>query len=168
MVETVAVIARTGIRIKLEGPMANYVHKIEAFSKTWPREWYPRYVHLDTARSRQLEIDFRRRFGDAGTGKILDVMSMARKQAVRVGVSALSSAFDLCSVVRAVAEPLPTAVYVNWYRFDDVDQFDFLSLCKYLPFVWYPVSDDIDVIDPSFRWIVSIDYEGIVYVWKPG
>jgi hypothetical protein len=33
---------------------------------------------------------------------------------------------------------------------------------------WYPKSDDIDVFDGTLDWIASVDYEGCIWIARPG
>lgn len=53
-------------------------------------------------------------------------------------------------------------VYINWYRFDDIDSMKYIDLTKYFHEIWYPSSDDIDIFDDSLSWIVSIRHDGTV------
>lgn len=96
------------------------------------------------------------------------------------------SAFDSLDLVRLLAEqegrhlqPLPLdgdvgfqevileggieprgLVYLNWYRYDDIDQISFDELNKYFFDIWYPSSDDLDIFDESLDWILSISHNG--------
>jgi len=53
-------------------------------------------------------------------------------------------------------------VYVNWYRYDNVDEIQFVDLTKYFDDIWYPGLDDIDIFDATFSWILSISHDGAV------
>lgn len=59
--------------------------------------------------------------------------------------------------------PPPEEVYVNWHQFDRVDRIGLHALSTNLTDIWYPKSDDIDVVDPAYRWVTSIGYDGEVY-----
>jgi hypothetical protein len=60
----------------------------------------------------------------------------------------------------------PKKVYLNWYRFDDIDQIDLAALDQYFSDIWYPGSDDLDVFDDSTDWIVSIAHFGKIRFFK--
>lgn len=53
-------------------------------------------------------------------------------------------------------------IYINWYRYDRIDEMLFVDLDKYFNDIWYPGSDDIDILDTSFSWIVSISHDGTI------
>jgi hypothetical protein len=65
------------------------------------------------------------------------------------------------TMVRVGITPQKT-VYVNWYRYDEIDEMHFAELAKYFDDIWYPSSDDIDLFDSTFSWLVEIPHYGVV------
>lgn len=59
-------------------------------------------------------------------------------------------------------------VYVNWNRFNDIDILNVADVDIYFFDLWYPSSDDIDIFDESFDWIISIRHDGCVSFLKHG
>ena len=59
-------------------------------------------------------------------------------------------------------------VYINWYRFDNIDEMRFVDLCEYFEAIWYPGADDIDIFDSTLSWILSVTHNGVVRVAKFG
>lgn len=57
-------------------------------------------------------------------------------------------------------------VYVNWFRFDDIDEIAFDDFCTFFYDIWFPGVDDIDLFDESYSWIVSIRHDGVIYIWN--
>ena len=57
-------------------------------------------------------------------------------------------------------------VFINWSRYDVIDEIGFSDLNKYFSDIWYPGPDDIDIFDSSFRWILSISPEGYIKLVK--
>jgi len=53
-------------------------------------------------------------------------------------------------------------IYVNWYRFNDVDLFDIQDLDRCFYDIWFPFSDDIDLFDNSLDWMISIRHDGAI------
>lgn len=53
-------------------------------------------------------------------------------------------------------------VFINWYRFDDIDKMSLKDLDQYFYDIWFPATDDIDIFDDTFKWIVSIFHDGII------
>jgi hypothetical protein len=69
-------------------------------------------------------------------------------------------------LLRKLGVTSPKKVYLNWYRFDDIDQIDLADLDRYFFDIWYPDSDDLDVFDDSADWIVSIAHHGNVRLFR--
>lgn len=38
----------------------------------------------------------------------------------------------------------------------------FVDLANFFDYIWFPSSDDVDIFDASFDWILSIDHAGFV------
>lgn len=55
--------------------------------------------------------------------------------------------------------PLPL-VYLNWYRFDRIDEMRFDDVNRYFDDLWYPHSDDLDIFDDTLSWLLSIHHTG--------
>lgn len=70
--------------------------------------------------------------------------------------------FRLLSVLWALRLEPMAVLYVNWYRFDDIDRIHRDDLATYFQDIWYPSSDDIDIFDDSFDWILSVGHGGDV------
>ena len=76
------------------------------------------------------------------------------------GINAEDADFDLGAVLRQIGIHPLVNVYVNWYRYDKIDEIAFADLAQFLPWVWYPSADDIEVFDETCSWIVSIAHRG--------
>ena len=57
-------------------------------------------------------------------------------------------------------------VFINWYKFDNIDSLSFRNLCRYFDDIWYPAIDDIEIFDETCNWILSIRHYGIVSYLK--
>lgn len=87
----------------------------------------------------------------------------ARSRALQ-GPRADEIAFDLRAIFYT-SKLLPNErVYINWHRFDDVDEVELKQLCRLFDEFWYPAADDINIFDDTLNWVVSIDHEGTVYL----
>ena len=53
-------------------------------------------------------------------------------------------------------------IYINWYKFKDIDFVDLVDMNKYFYDIWFPSADDIDLFDKNFNWIVSIRHDGVI------
>lgn len=74
--------------------------------------------------------------------------------------------FDLKRIMNQINLNIADKVFVNWCRFDDIDELLSDDLFKRFSDIWYPSSDDIDVFDSSMNWILSIAHCGSVQVIK--
>ncbi len=59
---------------------------------------------------------------------------------------------------------LPDRVYLNWDRFQTVDEMSARDLIGHFDDIWYPASDDLDIIHPAGEWVVLVHHEGWVYL----
>lgn len=53
-------------------------------------------------------------------------------------------------------------VFLNWYRYDDVDEMRLADVTRYFDDIWYPSSDDLDILDESLSWILTVRHDGEV------
>jgi hypothetical protein len=51
-------------------------------------------------------------------------------------------------------------IYLNWYRFDRIDEMYVMDVAQYFSDLWYPGADDIDVFDFDLNWIISVTHYG--------
>jgi hypothetical protein len=81
-----------------------------------------------------------------------------------IGVDATRNDFALTSVMRSEKIVPSEEVMLNWYRFDAIDRVRWADLSTFFDDIWYPSSDDIDVFDSSYDWVVSVCHSGSVKV----
>lgn len=82
------------------------------------------------------------------------------------GVDATRDNFDPKELFRQLSLPRSGNVLLNWYRFDRIDEIRAEDLYLFFGDIWYPFSDDLDIVDPSLNWIVSIDHSGSVRAFR--
>jgi len=83
-------------------------------------------------------------------------------------VDAESEEFDLDSIVRQLRFDAADLVYLNWYRFDKIDELRFVDLCEKFDDIWYPSSDDLDVFDRNMNWLISVEHSGSIRALRIG
>jgi hypothetical protein len=103
----------------------------------------------------------------SGTDGLTLVKSVVRSAKPVEGVNAKSSDFRLDRVVWAHRVQLRPTVYLNWYRFDRIDEIDSADLTHYFSDFWYPDSDDIEILDESCDWILVVSHSGDLSVLQP-
>lgn len=57
-------------------------------------------------------------------------------------------------------------IYINWYRYDDIDSLRLSDFSIYFHDIWYKGSDDIDIFDKTFTWVVSVRHDGAIRYTK--
>jgi hypothetical protein len=140
-------------------------HKIASFRKANANTPFPEYVPLTEHEAGEVDRMVRRRLAVPTTMTPADLLMQIRARSTRLhGASAFSSNFDLAAVAAGLSPPAPAHVVINWYRFDEMDRMALRDLAAHLKDIWYPSVDDIEIIDPAGRWIISVDHEGRVYV----
>ncbi len=74
--------------------------------------------------------------------------------------------FELDLILKSAGIVSPKNVFINWYQFDNIDVMTSKDVVRYFDDLWYPSSDDIDLFDSSFAWVVSVRHDGIVAIVK--
>lgn len=91
---------------------------------------------------------------------------IAKLQSNVEGVDAENEDFDLKGLTKLVGISVQENVFVNWHQFDKIDKLSFENLAKCFSDIWYPSSDDIDIFDSSFSWIISITHDGEIQIFQ--
>jgi hypothetical protein len=90
--------------------------------------------------------------------------SLQRRLNAVAGPRADEPGFDLGEMLALLEIHPLSEIYINWFRFDDVDAVPLQALRQHFDDFWYPAADDIDIFDATLEWLISIDHEGFVYV----
>ena len=53
-------------------------------------------------------------------------------------------------------------VFINWYKFDKIDELFIDDLDRYFGDIWFPSADDIDLFDDTLNWIFSMRHDGAI------
>ena len=101
---------------------------------------------------------------DSDSDILLSLIKAIQKKSVFIeNYNAQEENFSLDQLFNSLKINTLPQVYINWYRFDDVDEINFKDFCKYFDDIWYPSSDDIDLFDDSYNWIITITHSGEIY-----
>ncbi len=55
-------------------------------------------------------------------------------------------------------------IYIDWYRFDDIDRMELSLFTRYFEDIWYPGADDIYIYDDSFSWFILVAHYGAITI----
>ncbi len=141
-------------------------HKIENFVKAHPGVVFPAYQHLDGNQARAIQGLIAKSMGSPGLEGLALVRKLHDVGAEISDLQADEASFSVGKVLRRLRLICPENVYLNWHRFDNVDQISLVDLDQYFSDIWYPSSDDLDVFDESAKWILSITHYGKVRLFR--
>lgn len=135
--------------------------KIEHFEKENPELQFPHYEQLEPEECHLLLKILAQKVGLSVDANGLSLVNRVAEIALPISnVDANADSFDLA---RALAQTRITPqehVYVNWYRYDNIDRLKFVELTEHFADVWYPSVDDIDIFDDTFQWVLSVTHDG--------
>jgi hypothetical protein len=80
--------------------------------------------------------------------------------------SHVSEDFDLDALLDACGVDAAEVVYINWYRYDEIDRLKRKDLSDNFDEIWYPGVDDIDIFDDSLSWILSVRHNGYIKILR--
>ena len=99
-----------------------------------------------------------------GLPRNIDPLVMVKKLSdlgvPQAGIGLDPSNDDLAKILQHIKIEPPKMVYINWYRFDNIDKMAFGDLSRNLDSIWYPGPDDIDLFDETMNWILSLSHHG--------
>jgi hypothetical protein len=78
------------------------------------------------------------------------------------GVNAEEVDFSLRKVLDRLRFDLSEVTYLNWYRYDDIDEIRTEDILAKFDEIWYPSADDLDLIDSNMKWLLSIHHSGTI------
>lgn len=140
--------------------------KIINFKKTHPDASFPLYRELPVHECTAITDSISRKYDISASISLEFVKMLNKRQKDVESENAESSTFDLRDVFKKLLIQPSDKVYINWYRFDQIDSMSFTDLTNYFDDIWYPSADDIDIFDLSFDWILSIDHAGYIKLLK--
>jgi len=141
--------------------------KLDNFIKDHAESVFPNYFSLDDVSAMEIASEIGRKinFNTQHDGLSL-VIALDSLSEICPGVNARNENFNLINFISDANISSNEELFVNWYRYDDIDKFNLCDLDKYFDYIWYPDVDDIDIFDSSFDWIISITHTGQVKILK--
>jgi hypothetical protein len=135
--------------------------KIKNFEMEHPGTQFPWFHSLDLNETKQVLDDLKSTFGVPESKTTLELVVLLDSMAEDIAeFNAESDTFELRGVLYHLGiSPLPR-VFINWYRFDQIDVMNLDALAEWFDDIWYPSADDIDVFDSTYSWIISISHSG--------
>jgi len=140
------------------------VFKTQHFKREHPNTRFPWYRSLSEAEVAAIRAGIAKSLKlDSHDPEIL-VRAVEGKGALVEDEKADTERFQISALLSELGIRLSQNVFINWNRYDDIDEMGLDDLNRYFPDIWYPGSDDIDVFDSSLEWFLSVSPEGYVKV----
>jgi hypothetical protein len=140
--------------------------KIENFHRFYPDKIFPAYRELTLDECKAIVAVISEKYCIRANDSLEFVLLLDQRQSFIESENADSDSFDLRRVFEKLQIKPLDEVFINWYRFDQMDSISFDDLAKYFDDIWYPSADDIDIVDSSLEWILQIDHDGYIKVLK--
>jgi hypothetical protein len=135
--------------------------KILNFEKENPCDKFPRVTTLKGIEAEKVKQQFLSNVNYKEVSKLL-LEYLSAKSTVLHNVNAEDVDFNMVSIVERLGITPLEKIYINWGKFEEIDQMSFIEFSAHFDDIWYPSADDIDLFDNSFSWIVSITHYGAV------
>jgi len=135
--------------------------KIENYLHENPGSTFPKFVTLDREQCANIRAVLSKKLGLGDSINNIDLTNeVARSGAVCEGVECDADGFNMGETFNSLKIVWPEFVYINWYRFDEIDRMKFVDLAQHFDEIWYPSTDDIEIFDEIFSWVLSITHFG--------
>ena len=133
--------------------------KIEHFKRDHQTVSFPWYRSLSTSESLNIRRTLAHRLGTLYSGDDLALVKRVDDLGRIVqGVNAEDPGFSMARVLTSLGITPPQQIIINWFRYDKLDEMFSEDLDRYFEYIWYPAAEDIDILDGSVSWILSISH----------
>ena len=138
--------------------------KIKLYEQEYNKP-FPSFKHLTI---RECEVIKKKFFFDFQVANDLKLVNEIRRNEIYINNFDANNEqdFNIKKIFQHLDKDVTFKVYINWFRFDNIDQMKFNDFSTYFYDIWFPSVDDIDLFDESYSWIVSIRHDGMIYVWN--
>jgi len=92
------------------------------------------------------------------------IYELYKRHKLLKGIYADTENFNLNNVFKKLKIEPDEYIYINWFRFDNIDKMRYEDVIDYFHYLWYPQGpDDMDIFDKTLKWIITIDHSSSVY-----
>lgn len=139
--------------------------KIDHFAREHPAEGFPGFRSLTPDDAALIRENVARALMLPLTSDGASLLrALGDQQTVLDEPNAEAVGFNLKACLRSLGIHARDSVFINWYRFDDIDEMKVDDLSRYFANIWYPSSDDIEIFDGKYDWILSVRHDGVLGV----
>lgn len=136
--------------------------KIANFRTAHPNTNFPVVRNLPSTECGSLKAALATKLDLPPSSSGLDVLRALESAGKAIaGVHPSEDGFSPASLLRE-RQSGATSIYINWNRFNDVDEMDSTDFDSFFHDLWYPSSDDIEIFDRSLSWVLLIRHFDVI------
>ena len=140
------------------------IHKITNYEKIYGVGTFAPFRRLGKLETSTLLNKFKVILAISESASATSTVKQAREKCFQVdGANAESQKIDFSKLLSKLQFATDGKIYLNWNKFDDVDEMKTKFFIESFEHIWYPSSDDLDLIDTKMRWLLSVDHSGIIW-----
>lgn len=138
--------------------------KIENFESQYPGEFFPYFRQLSSKECLDIRNALIQKLKLSKDVSSLDLVNhIAETGQFIPNQNTESPDFNLTEVLKSQNIILNKNIFIswlNWSRFDIIDEIKVNDLSNHFDDVWYPAADDIAIFDTSLDWILIVYHYG--------
>jgi len=137
--------------------------KLERFREDHPGKEFPPFEKVPAETRKQIKEELAKKLGlPRESDALVTLKKLYASFELATSYDATDPSFDLATLVKAFNIEVTGDIYINWDRFDHVDKMRFTDLAQYFSYIWYSVSDDIEIFNPRLQWAILVRHDGAV------
>ena len=138
--------------------------KVKNFAAIHPGVPLPNIRHLTLGECESLQRSLVLKLGLSLEPSGLEILKALERRATDIpGVRPSEQSFILSDILKQ--QRIETKdIYINWSRFDDIDQMSTEEFSAAFHDLWYPSSDDIEIFDKDEKWVVLIRHFDVAQI----
>jgi hypothetical protein len=138
--------------------------KITNFAAAHPGAHLPTFRHLERDECGSLQTALAAKLGLPVDSPGLAILRALESRANDIpSIQPSEDSFDLSDLFKRL-QLEAKKIYINWSRFDDIDEMNADEFSSFFHDLWYPASDDIEIFDDGQRWVLLIRHFDIAQI----
>lgn len=140
--------------------------KIEIFERNNERA-FPRFRSLSRLEAKSLKDRLIQRSGLSPRIDSLELLHKILESSREICEVLEDDSLDVRLALERNGQTCSDLVYLDWHRFDEVDEMAEEVLSKNFDDIWYPSADDLGIFDETLDWILLVQHWGSVFLYQP-
>lgn len=137
--------------------------KIKSFEPLYDEEVFPSFRKLNVEECLNIVSSLIQKFNLPENISSLDLIKyIAQLGDLIPNLDTEDPGFNLIKLLKSYNITQNKNIFIDWYRFDNIDEMSLDDLSKHFDDIWYPSSDDITIFDSSLNWFLFIYHYGCV------